>query len=167
MNNMIKTFEDFVNENQNIYENIDFEQLNESFNDNRISNAINDHDGIDKRLREFGAIHYADYDLKTAKYVGYLTPETVENIDEVDLKFELRKYLIYTNDGGAIVVSNTAKIDLANIGKRNEWEDKVSKRNANWGEEEKNKEDYKWRKEIYVKPNEFNTINRRQDNKRY
>jgi hypothetical protein len=61
---MIKNFEDFLNENQNIDEIIDFEQLNESFNDNKISNAINQHGGIDKRLREFGAIHYADYDLK-------------------------------------------------------------------------------------------------------
>ena len=161
---MIKNYEDFLNENQNIDEIIDFEQLNESFNDNKISNAINQHGGIDKRLREFGAIHYADYDLKNAKYVGYLTPETVENIEEVSLRFKLRKDLIYTNDGGAIVVSNNI-INFTN--KRNEWEDKVSKRNKNWGEEEKNKEEYKWRKEIYVKPNEFNTIDRRKDNKRY
>ena len=162
---MIETFEDFLNKNQNIDESIDFEQLNESFNDNKISNAINDHNGIDKRRRRFGAIHYADYDLKNAKYVGYLTPETVENIEEVNLEFQLRKNLIYTNDGGAIVVSDTAKINLTN--KRNEWEDKVSNRNKNWGEEEKNKEDYKWRKEIYVKPNEYNTTDRRKDNKRY
>jgi hypothetical protein len=162
---MIKNFEDFLNENQNIDEIIDFEQLNESFNDNKISNAINQHGGIDKRLREFGAIHYADYDLKNAKYVGYLTPETVENIEEVSLRFKLRKDLIYTNDGGAIVVSNTTSYNFT--GKRNEWEDKVSKRNKNWGEEEKNKEKYGFRKEIYVKPNEFNTIDRRQDNKKY
>jgi hypothetical protein len=162
---MIKTFEDFLNENQNIDESIDFEQLNESFNDNNITNAINDHDGIDKRRRQFGAIHYADYDLKTARYWGYLTPETVENIEEVHLEFQLRKNLIYTNDGGAIVVSDTSKFNLTN--KRNEWEDKVSKRNKNWGEEEKNKEEYKWRKEIHVRPNEFNTTDRRKDNKRY
>ena len=162
---MIKNYEDFMNENQNIDEIIDFEKLNESFNDNKISNAINKHGGIDKRLRDFGAIHYADYDLKNAKYVGYLTPETVENIEEVSLRFKLRKDLIYTNDGGAIVVSNTTSYNFT--GKRNEWQDKVSKRNKNWGEEEKNKEKYGFRKEIYVQPNEFNTIDRRQDNKRY
>ena len=45
---MIKTFEDFLNENQNIDENIDFEQLNESFTNQELKNAIKAHGGLSK-----------------------------------------------------------------------------------------------------------------------
>ena len=55
--------------------------LNESFTDNRIAQAIKEHGGLSKFQNKFGAKINADYDLQTAAYKGYLSRETVNEIE--------------------------------------------------------------------------------------
>jgi hypothetical protein len=136
--------------------------IKESFNDKEISYAIEEHGGI-KKNQYFNASIFADYDLQKSQYKGYLSRNTVNELDNADLLFNLRKHLIFTNDGGAIVVDKASSYnnksywdDISN------WENKVRTRNKKWGENEPNNERYKRNGEDkFIRPNEFNTVDRR------
>lgn len=142
MNNMIKTFEDFVNENQNIYESIDFEQLNESFTNKELKDAIKAHGGLTKSGSRFigDARHYGEFDLKNAKYVGYLNYETINDIRNSNcyiLLYNSLNSLLKTNDGGIIVIERGGELsDKDYI----EWLKKVKTRNNNWVDDEISKD---------------------------
>ena len=127
--------------------------IKESFNDKEISHAIEEHGGV-KKNQYFNASTFADYDLQNGQYKGYLSRNTVNELDDADLLFNLRKRLIFTNDGGAIVVDEASSFNNKSYwDDRSNWENKVRTRNKKWGEIESNKEQYK--------PNEFNTVDRR------
>lgn len=105
--------------------------LNESFNDNEISRAIEEHGGLLKQKRELGASMYSDYDLQNCKYKGYLSPNTINELDRFGLAYFLRSVIIYTNDGGAIVLSYEPL-------KNNDFNRKFMKRNMKWAENHNN-----------------------------
>lgn len=138
---MIKNFEDFVNENQNIDESIDFEQLNESFTNQELKDAIKAHGGLSKG--KFNSDYTRDarkgstyFDLKNAKYVGYLKPETISDIIDSDcykIIFRSLDILLYTKDGGMIVVD---KGDSYLDNNYREWVKKIKNRDNNWIEDE-------------------------------
>ncbi len=134
MNNMIKTFEDFVNENQNIYENIDFEQLNESFTNKELKDAIKAHGGLTKSgsYSHEDARFYGEFDLKNAKYVGYLKSETIYDIIYNNcyiLLYNSLNLLLKTNDGGIIVIEHGGELLDKDY---TEWLKKVKTRDNNW-----------------------------------
>lgn len=134
--------------------------LKESFNDKKISDEIKRHGGLKKSDRKYGAGIYSNYDLQNSLYQGYLSPETIEEIDNCDLIFYLNEYLLFTNDGGAIVVKQNKNEIINNT----PWENKVRNRNNKWGE---NTEYPFFKKDIYVKPNKLNTYQRRNERKKY
>ena len=141
MNNMIKTFEDFVNENQNI-ENIDFEQLNESFTNKELKDAIKAHGGLTKSGSYYyeDARYYGEFDLKNAKYVGYLKNETINDIINNNcsiLLYNSLNLLLRTNDGGAIVIKHGGEVLDKDY---KEWLKKVKTRNNNWIDDEISKD---------------------------
>ena len=151
---MIKNFENFINR---INDNIEC-ILEESFNDKNISNAIKEHGGLDNKwMKRFGASINANYDIQNSEYCGYLTSETVSNLDETDLIYGLGDRLLFTNDGGAVVIKNTY------MDKESDWDKKVRNRNAQWRENVSDKDKYE--EEKYVKPNRFNTYYRRRERK--
>lgn len=135
--------------------------LKESFNDKNISNAIEDHGGLKRKeyTTRWSASINANYDLKNSNYEGYLTSNAINELEHTGLIYYLREYLLYTNDGGAVVVSNGNSILDKNT---TDWENKVRNRNRQWGEIDSNREKYNRNGEdIYVSPNKFNTIDRR------
>lgn len=135
--------------------------LNESFTDNRIAQAIKEHGGLSKFQNKFGAKINADYDLQTAAYKGYLSRETVNEIEAADLWYQLNRWLLYTNDGGAIVVDDIR--NTQNVADRDySWDKKVRQRNIQWGEDVP---DTRYWEERHSTPNKFNTKRRREDRK--
>ena len=135
--------------------------LKESFNDNKIANAIKEHGGLDSTNKRWSAAFNADFDLKNSKYCGYLSPKTMEELNTTGLSFYLRKYILYTKDGGAIVIEKVYSSE-------DSWNDKVRTRNQKWGENGPNKEAFERfgsRRETYIYPNEGNTLSRRQERK--
>ena len=132
---MIKTFEDFLNENQNIDENIDFEQLNESFTNQELKDAIKAHGGLSSFILD--ARKESDkFNLKNAKYVGYLNPEIYKDICDSGCYLIIYKsldFILFTKDGGAIIINDGDEY----LGKDyNEWVKKMKIRNNNWVEDE-------------------------------
>lgn len=131
---MIKTFEDFVNENKNIYENIDFEQLNESFTNKELKDAIKAHGGLtrsgSRNIED--ARFFGEFDLKNAKYVGYLNFETINDIINNNcyiLLYNSLNLLLKTNDGGIIVIERGGELLDKDY---TEWLKKVKTRDNNW-----------------------------------
>lgn len=135
--------------------------LKESFNDKTISNAIKDHGGIKRNYTRFNASITSDYDLQNSEYEGCLSPRTLKELDECGLTYYIQKYLLYTNDGCAIVVNPSYQ-------SKDSWEEKVRKRNQKWGENGPNKEDFEdfgYRQERYAVPRDLNTYDRRVERK--
>ena len=134
---MIKTFEDFLNENQNIDENIDFEQLNESFTNQELKDAIKAHGGLRKfNYFQDARMNNSKFDLKNAKYAGYLNSETYTYIVQSGcsiILFKSQDLLLYTNDGGIIVVNYGDEYLEKD---HTEWIKKMKFRNNNWIEDE-------------------------------
>lgn len=54
----------------------------------------------------------AGYDLKQAMYVGYISKNTLEELIDTELIDSVRHRLLFTNDGGAIVVTSKDGIDF-------------------------------------------------------
>lgn len=156
---MIKTFEDFLNENQNIDENIDFEQLNESFTNQELKDAIKAHGGLSK----FDSYNDArklnnDFNLKNAKYLGYLKPEIFNDIIKNGchrILFKSRDILLYTNDGGIIVVEGGDEFLGDDY---NEWVKKMKIRNNNWIEDEVSEHPERDHWSVSKRDTKYNTI---------
>lgn len=146
---------------KNIINNSVSKILKESFNDNRIAIEIEEHGGLLKFRRKYGASQYANYDLQNCKYVGYLSSETINELDDTNLLWLLREHLLYTNDGGAIVVDKTN--EKKEIHTQSPWEKKVSDRNNKWIEKTNNPH---YTKDNAIVPNEINTMFRRSEMKK-
>lgn len=138
--------------------------LKESFNDNEISQAIAEHGGLNQRNRRWGASFFSDFDLQNANFSGYLSPNTIRELENTFLAFHLKKWLLYTNDGGAIVVE-MGRNDFHDT----KWNEKVKKRNQQWGEDGSDKKEFTDilgnKRERYIKPIEINTVDRRRERK--
>lgn len=138
--------------------------LKESFNDNEISQAIAEHGGLNQKNRRWGASFFSDFDLQNAKFNGYLSPNTINELEDTFLAFHLKKWLLYTNDGGAIVVE-MGRNDFNDT----KWNEKVRKRNQQWGEDGSDKKEFTDilgnKRERYIKPIEMNTVDRRRERK--
>ena len=132
--------------------------IKESFNDKNISHAIKQHGGLKQDEQHRGASILSDYNLQDSIYFGYLSSDTINELKNCGLIFYISKYILYTNDGGAIAVS-----PLRN--QQDPWNEKVKNRNQKWGENGPNKEDFEsfwgYRHEDHDKPIEFNTVDRR------
>lgn len=136
--------------------------LKESFNDKRVSNEINAHGGLRKHYKKLSANMRADYDLQNCEYQGYLSPDTLKELHDSNMIFYLTKYLLYTNDGGAVVVDKKLKDYVNNIGTT--WRNKVKQRNNKWGEETNQPN---FIKDDSFEPYTYNTLNRRRERLRY
>lgn len=141
--------------------------LKESFNDNELTQAIKEHGGIHKSFKDIGTFIHGNFDLQNAKYEGYLNKETLRELLNTHLYSKVAEWVIWTNDGGAIVVSENMSMD------RNFWNKKVKQRNQKWGVNSDNKEDFQsngWRRETessdFISPKNINTFTRRLDRKR-
>ena len=142
--------------------------LKESFNNNDLSQAIKEHGGLSKMRDYMGAPYHSNYDLQNAKYEGYLSSETIKELVGTHIFSKIQSWLLFTNDGGAIIVGETYSYE-----KNSEWNKKVKKRNQEWGEDGPNKDDFqvgKWRRETQnfgaTPPREVNTFVRRSERKR-
>ena len=138
--------------------------LKESFNDNEISQAIAEHGGLNQKNRRWSASIFSDFDLQNAQFNGYLSPNTIDELENTFLTLHLKKWLLYTNDGGAIVVE-MGRNDFHD----NKWNEKVRKRNQQWGEDGSDKKEFTDilgnKREKYMKPIEMNTVDRRRERK--
>ena len=139
--------------------------LKESFNNNELSQAIKEHGGLSKMRDYMGAPYHSNYDLQNATYKGYLSSKTIEELVSTPLFLKIQSWLLLTNDGGAIVVGETYSYE-----KNSAWNEKVKKRNQEWGEDGPNKDDFqvgKWRWETQnagvLPPKEVNTFVRRSE----
>ena len=141
--------------------------LKESFNNNELSQAVKEHGGLSKMRDYMGASYHSNYDLQNAKYEGYLSSQTIKELVSTPLFSKIQSWLLFTNDGGAIVVGETYS-----YGKNSAWNEKVKKRNQEWGEDGPKKDDFKlgqWRHEIQnvgaLPPKDVNTFIRRSERK--
>lgn len=139
--------------------------LKESFNNNELSQAVKEHGGLSKMRDYMGATYHSNYDLQNAKYEGYLSSQTIQELVGTHLFSKIQSWLLFTNDGGAIVVGETYSYE-----KNSAWNEKVKKRNQEWGEDGPNKDDFqvgKWRWETQnagvLPPKEVNTFVRRSE----
>ena len=139
--------------------------LKESFNNNELSQAVKEHGGLSKIRDYMGATYHSNYDLQNAKYEGYLSSQTIQELVGTHLFSKIQSWLLFTNDGGAIVVGETYSYE-----KNSAWNEKVKKRNQEWGEDGPNKDDFqvgKWRWETQnagvLPPKEVNTFVRRSE----
>ena len=138
--------------------------LKESFNDKKISRDIEDFGGLDPKRMKFGATLASDYDLQRSKMCGYLSRETVNELFDAELVPKLSKWLLFTNNGGAIVIEPNDEYPYYD----NPWNKKVKERNQQWGEDGANKEQFQkdgWRRENSYEPIEINTVDRRKERK--
>lgn len=143
--------------------------LKESFNNNELSQAIKDHGGLSK-IRDFmGAPSHSNYDLQNVSYEGYLSAETIKELVKTHLFSKIQAWLLFTNDGGAIIVGENYSYE-----KNSAWNEKVKKRNQEWGEDGPNKNDFQigqWRHETQnigaIPPKEVNTFVRRSERRNY
>ena len=118
-----------------IKETINYDQLNESFTNQELKDAIKAHGGliVNKCTNHDARTSIVDFDLKNAKFVGYLKPETVDDIyinNCFILLYKSRDIILRTNDGGIIVVE---KDDFDK--NYYAWLRKVKTRNNNWIED--------------------------------
>jgi hypothetical protein len=149
---MIKKFESFVNEdcerkNDHLTkEQQNYDQLNESFTNQELKDAIKAHGGLSKLYKNIDArTLYTEqsnsFDLVNCKYCGYISQEIVEIIN-TEFKCNLRLWyyiytnILFTNDGGAIIIDNGD----GNLGyEHRKWIKKMKIRNNNWKEDLLNK----------------------------
>ena len=119
-----------------IKESINYDQLNESFTNQELKDAIKAHGGLTvKHFYDDARTSLADFDLKNAKFVGYLKPETVDDIYNNNcyiLLYKSRDIILRTNDGGIILVEKGNSVLDKNY---DVWVRKVKTRNNNWIED--------------------------------
>ncbi len=85
--------------------------INESFENPELAEMIREHGGLrkiekyvkDARSRDNGAL---GFDIRYASPEYYLSPETVSEIYDAGLYYDIEEKVLYTNDGGAIVIKN-------------------------------------------------------------
>ena len=83
--------------------------LNESFENSELAEMVREHGGLrkidryvkDARTCAGGGL---GFDIRYASPRYYLSPETVSEIDNAGLYFDIEEKVLYTNDGGAIVI---------------------------------------------------------------
>jgi hypothetical protein len=114
-----------------------FDELNESFTNQELKDAIKAHGGltVNKHFYDDARTSLADFDLKNAKFVGYLKPETVDDIYNNNcyiLLYKSRDIILRTNDGGIILVEKGNSVLDKNY---DVWVRKVKTRNNNWIED--------------------------------
>ena len=143
--------------------------LKESFNDKKLSIEIERHGGIDNKHNDLSASYNSNFDLQNAIYGGYLSRTALQELMGTSLMEYIKGFILFTQDGGAIVVDER----ISSMNDMHAWNEKVKKRNQNWGESGQNQDDFKgdgYRKERigyeWTKPKDFNTYARRSDNKR-
>lgn len=90
--------------------------LNESFNDKKLKDEISLHGGLNKNINNDARFHATfdiknDFSLKDSLFVKYLSKEELDEIPNNKL-IKIIKNLLYTNDGGAILINpNALKYD--------------------------------------------------------
>lgn len=121
-------------QNTIIDENIDFKQINESFNNKELAEEIKKHGGLKDLQKDFDARrNLTTFDLKNSKYSCYLDPKFVSDIyhnNAYMLLYKSKDIILYTNDGGIILIDSGN--DKDNYRK---WRDKMHMRNDNWIED--------------------------------
>lgn len=121
-------------QNTIIDENIDFEQINESFNNKELAEEIKKHGGLKDSQKDMDARrNLTTFDLKNSKYSCYLNPKIVSDIyynNAYMLLYKSKDIILYTNDGGIILIDSGD--DKDNYRK---WRDKMHMRNDNWIED--------------------------------
>lgn len=125
---MIKNYEDFINESENTINDLNI--LEESFNDKKLAEEIKKHGGLNKNMEDCDARMEANFDLKNSKYKSYLSFKTRREIMDSDcyiLLYNSRHSILYTNDGGIILLSNNGNSD-----DYQKWSKKIKMRNNNW-----------------------------------
>lgn len=83
--------------------------LNESFNNQELTNALAEHGGIKNtkysKLRDARSYN-TKFDIRYAEYSDYLEPQELEVLSKVNPYWPIVDQLLYTNDGGAIVITS-------------------------------------------------------------
>lgn len=104
--------------------------INESFDNEELVRNIEYCGGLKDNTSSYrkrdDARTRAGYDLKQAKYIGYISEDTLEELIDNDLIESVRHRLLFTNDGGAIVVASK---DDMNVDIDDAHRNKVYKRN--------------------------------------
>lgn len=81
--------------------------VNEAFENNRLTNLIADHGGLDKRQRRWDARTYAtDVDISRSTVSGFIPARAMDYIYMLDPYKPLNTQILYCNDGGAIIIKN-------------------------------------------------------------
>ena len=125
---MIKNYEDFINESENTINDLNI--LEESFNDKKLAEEIKKHGGLNKDMKDVDARMHANFDLQNSKYKSYLSFEIcieIANSDCYDLLYNSINSILYTNDGGIILLSHNGHDD-----DYKKWSKKIKTRNNNW-----------------------------------
>ena len=79
--------------------------VNEAFENNRLTNLIADHGGLDKRQRRWDARTYAtDVDISRSTVSGFIPARAMDYIYMLDPSEPIYKQILHCNDGGAIVL---------------------------------------------------------------
>jgi hypothetical protein len=125
---MIKNYEDFINESENTINDLNI--LEESFTDKKLAEEIKKHGGLNKDMKDCDARMKANFDLQNSKYKSYLSYEIRKEItdsDCFDLLYNSIHSILYTNDGGIILLSHNGYDD-----DYKKWSKKIKTRNNNW-----------------------------------
>lgn len=87
--------------------------LNESFNNQELTDAVKDHDGLVTLRGKHNFIGSSDarqnevsYDLQDAEFRGYIPEDAMEYIYMLDFYKPLNRQLMFCNDGGAIIIEH-------------------------------------------------------------
>ena len=86
--------------------------INESFENSKLAEMVREHGGlrkINKYVKDARTVGInGGFDIRYAEPRYYLSPETVEELDNSGLYYDISGKVLYTNDGGAIVIENGA-----------------------------------------------------------
>jgi hypothetical protein len=87
--------------------------LNESFNNQELTDAVKDHGGLVTLRGKHNFIGSSDarqnevsYDLQDAEFRGYIPEDAMEYIYMLDFYKPLNRQLMFCNDGGAIIIEH-------------------------------------------------------------
>ena len=112
-------------------------KVNESFDDNELNKIIKSHGGLDPRSFNYDARSRANYDIKKAKPVKYLTQgQFVDLCTTFSLYKPIYEQILQCNDGGIIVLHDA---DINSV----DYYYKVYGRNSNFEDSAKYPSAYK------------------------
>lgn len=88
-------------------------KINESFNNQELTDAVKDHGGLVTLRGKHNFIGSSDarqnevsYDLQDAEFRGYIPEDAMEYIYMLDFYKPLNRQLMFCNDGGAIIIEH-------------------------------------------------------------